>query len=240
MGALKCFVINKIKGALVFALEFVQTHFLLGILNQTLGLCVVYFAVNCKEKCLQMASQMLKTKGINLKNMKGVTKLIFGVLIGGLYGMLFAQKPGKKLRAELVSSQNPLKTLFNEGKKVDLEARDTLVTWAKNSEELQKIMASGKDQFNAVVAAGKEMGEDARTQAQKKLEEVASNATKAAQELKAVANKKITSAKKSATKQVKKAKKIASKKIEKTAKIVNKKAIAAHKAVRKTVKKVSE
>ena len=65
--------------------------------------------------------------------MRGILKVAAGIVVGGVYGMLFAQKPGKKLRAELAKSENPLKTLLNEGKKVDLEARDTLVEWAKNS-----------------------------------------------------------------------------------------------------------
>ena len=126
---------------------------------------------------------MIEPRGTNFNNMKGLTKLIGGVVIGATYGLLFAQKPGKKLRSELAKSDNPLKTLFNEGIKADKEARDAAIQWAKNSEELQKVMTSGKDQFNAVVAAGKEMTDDARKEAQKKLEEVAANATKAAQEL---------------------------------------------------------
>jgi gas vesicle protein len=172
--------------------------------------------------------------------MKGLTKLIFGVMIGGVYGMLFAQKPGKKLRSELATSENPLKTLFSEGLKVDKEARSAAVEWAKNSEELQKVMTSGKDQFNAVVAAGKEMTDDARNEAQKKLEEVAANATKAAHELRDSASQKLNRSSKKATKSIAKAKKTASKKIDKTAKTVNKKATAAKKTVNKKVEKVTK
>lgn len=209
--------------------------------TNTSELCVVVFALKGKQKRLQNPVFELQTKGLNQEIfMRGILKLFFGIMIGGIYGMLFAQKPGKKLRAEMAKSDNPLKTLFDEGVKVDLEARDTLVEWAKNSEDLQKVMETGKDQFNAVVDGAKEMSDEARAQAQKKMKEVAANATKAANDLKKTATKKSTTAKKTATKKVKAAKKTVTKKATTAKKTVTKKANAARKTASNTVKKIKK
>ena len=145
--------------------------------------------------------------------MKSVFKILFGMTLGAVYGMLFAQKSGKKLRAELGKSENPLKLLFNEGMKMDLEARDTVVDWAKNSEDLKKVIESGKAQFDEVVKNAKEMGGEAQKMALEKMEEVAKNATKAAEELKKTAGKKAMAFKKSAVKEAKLLKKTATKTI---------------------------
>ncbi len=143
--------------------------------------------------------------------MKGLVKIIFGMTLGAVYGMLFAQKPGKKLRTELSKSDNPLKLLFKEGMKMDLEARDTVVDWAKNSEDLKKVIDSGKTQFDAVVKNAKAMGEDAQKSAQKKLEEVAKNAQKAAADLRKCAGEKACEFKEAAGKEAETLKKAASK-----------------------------
>ncbi len=136
--------------------------------------------------------------------MRGFIKFLFAATIGALYGMLFAQKPGKKLRSDLKKSDNIWKTLFEEGKKVDLEARDVILDWAKNSKELQTVISTGKDQFDNFVENAKELGLEGKELAQEKLEEVAQNAKEAAEKLKKEATKKIKTVRKQATTKMKK------------------------------------
>lgn len=116
--------------------------------------------------------------------MKGILKFFFAVTFGAIYGLLFAQKPGKKLRSELKKSKEPLKILFEEGKKIEKEAREVFMDWAENCDELQQILATGKTQFTSFVEQGKKMTEDGKEKAIKKLEELSENAKKSAKELK--------------------------------------------------------
>lgn len=143
--------------------------------------------------------------------MRGIFKVFVGVVIGGLYGMLFAPKAGKKLRAELQKAENPLKKLFEEGMKMDKEALGTLVEAAKNNEEIQKAVKTGKA----------------------KLDEAKKEATKAATSAKKTATKKAKSVKKTATKKVTTAKKAATKKVATAKKAVTKKATTAKKTAPK-------
>ena len=135
--------------------------------------------------------------------MKGFIKFLFAATIGALYGMLFAQKPGKKLRSDLKKSDNPWKTLFEEGKKVDLEARDFVMDWAENSKELQTVIDSGKKQFDNFVEGAKELSEEGKELAQEKLNKLSKNAKQAADELKEKATKKIKTVRKQATDKIK-------------------------------------
>ena len=142
-------------------------------------------------------------------------KTVFALGAGVLGGLLFAQKPGKKLRSELSKSEKPLETLLAELKKVGTEVSDL----AKNSEDLQKVLQSGKSQFESFVQAVGELGDEASESARAELENLSQNAKKAADDLKKTASKKAESAKKSVEKQVKKSSKV----LEKKAKIVAKK-----------------
>lgn len=124
---------------------------------------------------------------LNIIKMKGFIKIATGVAIGTLYGLLFAQKPGKKLREELQKSKTPLQTLVNEGKNVGIESKETIETWAQNSEDLQKVLASGKEQIKIFTEQAKTLSTEGRKKAQEKLEELSTQAKEAATELKEVA-----------------------------------------------------
>ncbi len=56
--------------------------------------------------------------------MKKIFHLFFLVSIGYITGILFAQKPGKKLREELKKAEKPCLKLFDELKKADKEFID--------------------------------------------------------------------------------------------------------------------
>lgn len=116
--------------------------------------------------------------------MRGFLKFFFAATFGAIYGLLFAQKPGKKLRSELKKAENPLKILLEEGKKTEKEARNIFMNWAENCDELQQILSTGKTQFNNFVEQGKKLTEEGKEKAIKKLEELSENAKKSAKELK--------------------------------------------------------
>lgn len=116
--------------------------------------------------------------------MKGLIKFFVAMSAGVVYGLLFAQRPGKKFRDAIKTSKNPGSLIFNELKKVDYEARDTMVEWAKNSEDLQNLMSSGRDQFDAFVEEARKHGTTAATHARKQLLEVSRYAQEAAENLK--------------------------------------------------------
>lgn len=128
--------------------------------------------------------------------MKGLFKFLFAATFGAMYGLLFAQKSGKKLRADLKKSENPFKTLLEEGRKIEKESREVFMDWAENCEELQQLLATGKTQFNSFVDQAKDLSTEGKEKAQKKLEELSANAKKAADELKKAATKKVESIKK--------------------------------------------
>ncbi len=169
--------------------------------------------------------------------MKGLLRFLFSITIGLVYGLFFAQKPGKNLRTELKKSKSPATDLFKELKSVDKEALSSFSDWAKDSEELQKVLESGKEQFDVFVDKVKELGKDAAEVAGKELEEMSVNVKKAAVKLKSQAVKEGTKVKKTATKLKKKAikkgttmKKTATKKVKSFKNELDKK-------VKKTVKK---
>lgn len=135
--------------------------------------------------------------------MKGFIKFLFAATVGALYGMLFAQKPGKKLRQDLKKSDNPWKTLFEEGKKVDLEARGFVTNWAENSKELQEVLSTGKEQFDDFVEGAKELTEEGKELAQEKLNELSENAKQAADNLKKEASEKFKNVRKQASDKIK-------------------------------------
>jgi len=109
--------------------------------------------------------------------------------VGLAYGLLFAQKSGKKFRSELSKSINKGETLLKEIQKIDEEARGSISEWAKNSEDLQRVMETGKEQFDVFVEKVKDLGEDVAEVAEQELETMAKNAKDAATELKKKAKK---------------------------------------------------
>lgn len=119
-----------------------------------------------------------------------IIRFILTISAGALYGILFAQKPGKKLREELKKSKEPMKTLFKECKDVDMEALKTFSQWAKESKDVQKLMAVGHSQFKEFVKRAKDLGKDGKTVARKKLEELSQEAATAAEELRDIADEK--------------------------------------------------
>lgn len=119
--------------------------------------------------------------------MKGFIKIATGIVAGTLYGLLFAQKPGKKLREELQKSDKPLQTLLEEGKNIGLESKEVAETWAKNSEELQKVLTTGKEQVKNFTEQAKTLSTEGRQKAQERLEDLSKQAKEAATELKEVA-----------------------------------------------------
>lgn len=136
-----------------------------------------------------------------------IIRFLLTITAGAMYGLLFAQKPGKKFREELKKSKQPIKTFFNECKEVDMEAMQTFSQWAKNSEDVQKLLAVGHTQFKEFVNGAKKLGKDGKETARQKLEELSQEAAEAAEELKdTVAEKgdKIQKAIKTVAKNIKK------------------------------------
>lgn len=119
-----------------------------------------------------------------------IIRFLLTVSVGAIYGILFAQKPGKKFREELSKSKTPIRTFFTECKQVDTEAIQTFSQWAKESEDVQKLLAVGQTQFREFVKSAKELGKDGQEVARKKLEELSQEAAEAADELKEAAFKK--------------------------------------------------
>ena len=132
---------------------------------------------------------------------------------------------------ELANSKNKGETLLNELQKIDKEARGSIAEWAKNSEELQKVLETGKEQFDVFVEKVKDLGEDVTEVAGKELETMAENAKTAANQLKKKAQSEGRKVLKNMVEKVqtskpapkKKAKKVAPKKTTKPTKKVVKK-----------------
>ncbi len=130
-------------------------------------------------------------------------RFLFAATIGMVYGLMFAQRPGKDLRKELKKSKEPYKILFNECKEADLEALDEVTHWAKESEDLQRLLKTGQVQFDDFVQGAKRLSSEGREIATKKLEELSKEAQSAAKELKKTAIKKGSTLKKDIGKEVK-------------------------------------
>ncbi len=161
--------------------------------------------------------------------MRGILNVIFGATVGVLYGLFFAQKPGKKLRKELGDSKNLARDFVNEIGRVEREAREVASGLVKDSEDLKRLIQTGKGQFEALVKEAEGLGGEAADVAQKRLEEVAKNAKKAADKLK-------KDAKRVAKRHTKKATRTAKKAIG----TVKKTAKKATKTAKKTLKRVTK
>ncbi len=115
--------------------------------------------------------------------MKSLRYLV-AVAAGAAYGLLFAQKPGKKFREELKKSDTPVKTFFNECKEVDMEAFQVISECVKESEDLQRIFEVGKTQFAEAKNKARQMGAEGKEALIAKLEELAHDAEETAKEIK--------------------------------------------------------
>lgn len=126
-----------------------------------------------------------------MKNLLQVLRFFIVLTVGVLYGLLFAQKTGKKLRKDLSNAENPYKKLFEELKAVDKEAFDYVKNQAKESESIQKVIEDGRKQFDGFTQKASELGEDAQKQAKKALEDLAQYAKESAQKLSDYGKKKV-------------------------------------------------
>ena len=113
----------------------------------------------------------------------GLFRWLIALVAGALYGVFFAQRKGQDLRAELKKSKNPFQTLWQEMTAVDKEARTTIGEYLEGCEDLQRLIADGKDQFNSFVKAATDLGEDAQKEAKQKLESLAKEAQTAASKI---------------------------------------------------------
>lgn len=155
--------------------------------------------------------------------MKGLFRLAVGAVAGLAYGLFFAQKSGKDLRKQLKKSENPAMDLLTELKKTGEESGTIVKQWVEGSEELQGVIATGKEQFVNLTEQAKSLSKEATESLAAELEGLARNAADSAKKLKADAAKKTATLKKDATKKVTKAKKTATKKVTKIKKDIAKK-----------------
>ncbi|MDH3324397.1 MAG: hypothetical protein OEL89_02060 [Candidatus Peregrinibacteria bacterium] len=120
--------------------------------------------------------------------------------VGLLSGLMFAQKSGKKFREELASSDNPLKVLLEELQNVGKEVGGEVTDFVENSEDLQKVLETGRTQFDSFVKSVSGLGKEASEVASKELEKLSDNAKKAAMDLKKSAGKVVEQVKKDSLK----------------------------------------
>jgi len=164
--------------------------------------------------------------------MKGLFKLlgaIFTFQLGAVVAMLFAQKTGKTLRKDLNKSDNPFKTLLEEGLKIDKEILGNVKDWAENSEGMKELVGQLDEMKDQATAAT----DDLKKTAKKTVKKKTATAKKA---VKAKAKTVKKAAKKTAVAKAKAVKKVAKKSAPKK-KAVAKKTTAKRKTNTKAVKK---
>ena len=147
---------------------------------------------------------------------------LFGTALGGLFGLLFARKSGRRLRQEIKDQAKqgimPIKTLGKEIVDVNKEAWGELKQWFE-SPEVQKVIAQGKLKVD-------EIYQEVKAYAEK-------NHSPQVQKVVRILEGYVKDFKSSATKGVKKAKKV----IVKQAKQVGKEVV---KQEKKLVKKINK
>ena len=131
-------------------------------------------------------------------------KFLLTASLGALYGLLFAQRPGKELRKKLKETKSPYKALFDECKDMDKEALELLITWAKESEDIKKAIKISKSQIKSFTKKAETLGKEGKKEAQKQLEELTEKATKAVKSIKKDVSKKSKTIKKTVKKIAKK------------------------------------
>lgn len=166
-------------------------------------------------------------------------KLLFGLIAGLSAGILFAPKPGKKLREQLKNSDAKFadfgNALLDAAKDAGGEVQEVF-----DSEEMQKMLTSGKKSVDEFVSLLEEKGGDLSKKAQAELEDLLDNAVVNAEKVKKTAKKKVSTAKKAAEKTVKTVKKDVKKKTAAAKKVATKKVAEAKKTAQKTIAKAAK
>lgn len=177
-------------------------------------------------------------------------KLLFGLLAGISAGLLFAPKSGKKLRAELKTSDAKFTDFGNAFLAAAKDAGDE-VQELIDSDDVKKMIHSGKKGVDDFVNLIEKKGGNLSRKARFELDNLLDDAMQAAQEAKKNVQKKTNELKKAATKKMNTAKKTAKKKATTVKKDITKKATAlkktakkkvatAKKSAEKTVKKITK
>ncbi len=145
--------------------------------------------------------------------MKRLFGFLFSVSLGALYGVFFAQKSGKKLRADLKKSKNPGKDLLEELRSVATESGKEAADWAENSEDLQRLLTEAHKYFDELMEQSKVVSGAAADTVSEELAELGVQAAAAAEKVKKSAVKKVSKFKNELEKDVKKNIKVIKKKL---------------------------
>ena len=128
---------------------------------------------------------------------------MFSVSLGAIYGLFFAQKSGKRLRADLKKSKTPGKKLLDELKEVASESGKEAADWAENSEELQKLLNEARTYFDTLVEKSKDVSTVTAECVEEEFLELSEKAVAAAKGLKKSATEKTLKFKNELEKEVK-------------------------------------
>lgn len=116
--------------------------------------------------------------------MKSLFRFMFTLIIGMLYGLFFAQKTGKKFRADIRQSKTPYKTVLDEMIAVDKEAIQTLKLWSEESEDVQNLLKNTQKHMDTLIEKTKDLTEEAQEKSLKALEELAEKTKKSIADIK--------------------------------------------------------
>ena len=159
-------------------------------------------------------------------------KLLFGILAGLSAGLLFAPKSGKKLREQLKKSDAKLTDFGNALLEAAKDAGDEVKTCIE-SEEVQKMLTSGKKNIDDFVRILEKKGGELSKKARMEFDTLLDEALEAAEQTKKTVEKKAKTLTKAAKKKAATTKKAAAKKV----KAVKKEAEKKVKTIKKTAKK---
>ena len=103
---------------------------------------------------------------LTMQNMKkGKGFFLVGTVLGGLFGLLFAQRKGEDLRKELKESykregwQGNLKVAKKEGQKIAGDVQE-VVEDVKQSDKVQELVKKGKQKAGELEKIGKKRAEE--------------------------------------------------------------------------------
>lgn len=108
---------------------------------------------------------------------KGKGFFLIGTVLGGLFGLLFAQRKGEDLRKELKESykkegwQGNLKVAKKEGQKIASDVQE-VVEEVKQSDKVQELVQKGKKKAGELEKIGKKRAEELMSTASDKANEV--------------------------------------------------------------------
>lgn len=165
-------------------------------------------------------------------------KFLIGLLAGVSAGILFAPESGKKLRDKLRQSNDSFSdfgnALLSAAKDAGTEVRTVL-----ESEDMKKILNSGKKGVEDFLAVLEEKSGEMSKKAQEELHAVVENAIDAAQEAKKKTMKSVANKKTAAKKVAPKAKKTVKKAVSTTKKTAKKTVTSAKKKASGAAKKTT-